>query len=222
MGHRRFDTRMPVRVRRLGLWRRARLGRAARIDAAHGIPRVERDLDRGTVAAHTPTTRAIADHAVQEAEAIGDAFRAEIAPAWVERGALLRSVPLHQALLDRLPGPDDQDDPGGAERARRGQDRLDAAGMRLAALDALINDRFTRAQLAASIPCRYADEQIACYWKTLRRRHTDAAGLADTPPAIERPIWLADGGGRNALEAWAQSPSSRDHPAAATGLPRQA
>jgi hypothetical protein len=186
----------------------------ALLDAKHGIPRVpgrEREHDIDT---HTSTIKQIATLAGWYANVQGDYFKNEASQKWELWDGLTRDLAHTQAELAsvrQLIGPRQSSRQEG-EKLRRLMRHIHAIERRLPLLTAAINGRFRQAQLATSCFYDYSDKQVTVYWRTLRRHHTAAEGLSDTPPVLERPAWLSVSDGASVLEAWNRSAIAHEYP----------
>ncbi|WP_285113688.1 hypothetical protein [Leifsonia sp. fls2-241-R2A-40a] len=180
---------------RLGPLVRRRLARLARRDAA-----AAHDTDAGRGEATTPTVatlQARADaYARREEQRFFRRMRSELTEHRVLTSALRTDLDAYDERLDRLPEADRfriAEAQGAAfEELRRLERRIRRAHRRTDELSALINARFTAAQLRAARMFDRSDEAAAVYWGALRQ--TTSGRVAPQPPTLRRSDWLTSRG----------------------------
>ena len=171
---------------RVGPWARRRLSRQARNDAA-----AVHDT-QGPGAETTPTVamlQARADaYARREEQRFFRSMRGPLTEHRVLTSALRADLDAYDDRLERLPEGDRlriADGQGPAfEELRRLERRIRRAHRRSDELSALINARFTAAQLRASRMFDRTDERTAVYWGALRQ--ATSGRVAPQPAPIRR------------------------------------
>lgn len=207
-------TTQPLRV---GLLARRRLARSARRDAA-----AVHDTEADRVDATTPTLatlQARADaYARREEQRFFRGMRRELTEHRVVVSALRSDLDAYDQRLERLPGAEVADGHRLAhntiaegrgpafEELRRLERRIRRANRRADELSALINARFTTAQLRAARMFDRSDEKSAIYWGALRE--ATRGRVAPRPPALRRSEWLTARG--TAVDALHPISASRD------------
>ena len=204
-------TTQPLRV---GLLARRRLARSARRDAAsvHDTEADRADATTPTLA----TLQARADaYARREEQRFFRGMRRELTEHRVLVSALRSDLDAYDQRLERLPGTDGHgaaqngipEGRGPAfEELRRLERRIRRANRRADELSALINARFTTAQLRAARMFDRSDEKTAIYWGALREATTGR--VAPRPPGLRRSEWLTARG--TAVDALHPISASRD------------
>lgn len=199
---------MTTQPLRLGPFARRRLTRLARNDAA-----VVRDTEAEPSTATTPTVamlQARADaFARREEQRFFRRMRRELTEHRILASALRADLDRYDQLLERLPEADRPliaEGRGTAfEELRRLERRVRRAHRRSDELSALINARFTAAQLRASRMFDRSDEKSAVYWGALRR--ATSGRVAPHPPMLRRSEWLtAPGTAVDAMHPIAAAP----------------
>ena len=148
----------------------------------------------------TPTIAALqarADgFARREEQRFFRAMRRELTEHRMVTAALRADLDAYEDRLDRLSEADRlriADGPGPAfEELRRLERRIRRAHRRSDELSALINTRFTAAQLRAARMFDRSDEAAAVYWGALRQ--TTSGRVAPQPPTLRRSDWLTSRG----------------------------
>ncbi|MGO4536809.1 hypothetical protein [Leifsonia sp. 2MCAF36] len=186
-------TTQPLRV---GVLARRRLARLARRDAAavHDTEPDRADATTPTVA----TLQARADaYARREEQRFFRRMRRELTEHRVLVSALRSDIDAYDRQLERISDaggeaaarPNIAEGRGPAfEELRRLERRIRRAHRRADELSALINSRFTAAQLRAARMFDRSDEKTALYWGALRE--ATAGRVAPRPPALRRSEWL--------------------------------
>jgi len=181
-------TTQPLRV---GLVARRRLARLARRDAAavHDTEPDRADATTPTVA----TLQARADaYARREEQRFFRGMRRELTEHRMLVSALRGDLDAYEEWLDRIPDGDRRNIAEGRgpafEELRRLERRIRRANRRADELSALINSRFTAAQLRAARMFDRSDEKAAIYWGALRE--ATAGRVAPRPPSLRRSEWL--------------------------------
>ncbi|MEV8214696.1 hypothetical protein [Leifsonia sp. NPDC077715] len=180
---------------RAGPLARWRLSRQARSDAAavHDAPAAGPETTTPTVAA----LQAGADaYARREEQRFFRDMRGELTEHRVVTAALRADLDAYDDRLERLPEADRlriAEGQGPAfEELRRLERRIRRAHRRADQLSALINARFTAAQLRAARRFDRTDERTAVYWGALRR--ATSGRVAAQPAPIRRAGWLSSRG----------------------------
>lgn len=176
---------------RVGLWARRRLARQAQGDAA-----AVHDTAAPGAETTTPTVallQARADaYARREELRFFRGMRRELTEHRVVSAALRADLDAYEERLDRLPDAGRVPIPEGQgpayEELRRLERRIRRAHRRSDELSALINARFTAAQLRAARMFDRSDARAAVYWGALRR--ATSGRVAAQPPALRRAGWL--------------------------------
>ncbi|WP_431246954.1 hypothetical protein [Leifsonia xyli] len=148
----------------------------------------------------TPTVASLqarADaYARREEQRFFRGMRRELTEHRVLSAALRADLDVYEERLDRLPDADRlriADGQGPAfEELRRLERRIRRAHRRSDQLSALINARFTAAQLRAARMFDRTDERTAVYWGALRR--ATSGRVAPHPPVMRRAGWLSSRG----------------------------
>lgn len=200
---------MTTQPLRLGPFARRRLIRLARHDAA-----VVHDTE--AEAATTPAVamlQARADaFARREEQRFFRRMRRELTEHRILASALRADLDRYDERLEQLPEADRRliaEGQGTAfEELRRLERRIRRAHRRSAELSALINARFTGAQLRASRMFDRSDEKCAVYWGALRRE--TSGRVAPHPPTLRRSEWLTAHGTVDALHPITATPSADD------------
>ncbi|MFP3464658.1 hypothetical protein [Leifsonia sp. SIMBA_070] len=182
---------MTTQPLRLGPFARRRLSRAALRDAA-----AVHDRDASSQEASTPTVaglQARADgFARREEERFFRHMRRELTEHRVVTAALRADLDAYEERLDRLPDADryrlHEGSGPAVEELRRLERRIRSAHRRSDQLSALINARFTTAQLRAARMFDRSDEKAAVYWGALRNATSGRVG--PHPPVLRRAGWL--------------------------------
>jgi hypothetical protein len=185
-------TTQPLRV---GPLARRRLARLARLDAAAvhdpGVPGTETP---------TPTVamlQARADaFARREEQRFFRRMRRELTEHRMLTAALRADLDAYDERLERLPEPERLRIAEGQgalfEELRRLERRIRRAHRRSDELSALINARFTIAQLHAARMFDRSDEKAAVYWAALRQ--ATSGRVAPQQPMLRRSGWLTSRG----------------------------
>lgn len=186
---------MTTQPLRLGPFARRRLVRLARRDAAtvHDTEVDAGDRTSPTVA----TLQARADaFARREEQRFFRSMRRELTEHRVLTSALRSDLDTYEERIDRLPEGDRYriaEGQGTAfEELRRLERRIRRAHRRSDELSALINARFTAAQLRAARMFDRSDEKAAVYWGALRQ--ATSGRVSAHPPALQRSGWLTSRG----------------------------
>jgi len=182
---------MTTQPLRPGPLARRRMARLAQSDAA-----AVHDGSAPAAEGTTPTIAALqarADgFARREEQRFFRAMRRELTEHRMVTAALRADLDAYEDRLDRLSEADRlriADGPGPAfEELRRLERRIRRAHRRSDELSALINTRFTAAQLRAARMFDRSDELAAVYWGALRR--ATAGRVAPQPPGLRRAGWL--------------------------------
>ena len=200
-------TTQPLRV---GPLARRRLARLARRDAAAAHDTEPERLGATTATATTPnaTTPPATTPTVATLQARADAYarreeqrffrgsRGELTEHRVLASALRSDLDAYDERIAQLPDADRRSIATGQgpafEELRRLERRIRRAHRRSDELAAVINSRFTAAQLRAARMFDRSDEKIAHYWGALRE--ATAGRVAPRPPALRRSEWLTPRG----------------------------
>jgi hypothetical protein len=199
-------TTQPLRV---GPLARRRLARLARRDAAAAHDTEPERSDATTTPATTPTTtppattptvatlQARADaYARREEQRFFRGSRGELTEHRVIASALRSDLDAYDERIAQLPEAERRSIAEGHgppfEELRRLERRIRRAHRRSDELAAVINSRFTAAQLRAARMFDRSDEKIAHYWGALRE--ATAGRVAPRPPALRRSEWLTPRG----------------------------
>lgn len=186
---------MTTQPLRLGPFARRRLARWARRDAATVHDTAVDSGDRTSPTVATLQARADA-FARREEQRFFRSMRRELTEHRVLTAALRADLDAYEDRIDRIAESDRvriAEGQGTAfEELRRLERRIRRAHRRSDELSALINVRFTAAQLRAARMFDRSDEKAAVYWGALRQ--ATSGRVSPHPPALHRSDWLTSRG----------------------------